>query len=103
MIVGLEFAGWSWNGFITQGVCQCSVSAYDRFGNESLAVEAMKAGAMDYIVKSPEGISSYARHRPAHLARMDECQKRKHAEEALRRREEQLPRSYQQHKRPTFY
>lgn len=60
------------------------------FGNESLAVEAMKAGAMDYIVKSPEEF----RRMPATVQRISRewtnVQKRKHAEEALRRREEQL-------------
>lgn len=60
------------------------------FGNESLAVEAMKAGAMDYIVKSPEEF----RRMPATVQRISRewtnIQKRKHAEEALRRREEQL-------------
>jgi len=60
------------------------------FGNESLAVEAMKAGAMDYIVKSPEEF----RRMPVTVQRIRRewvnIQKRKHAEEALRFREEQL-------------
>lgn len=60
------------------------------FGNESLAVEAIKAGAMDYIVKSPEEF----RRMPVTIQRIRRewvnIQKRKHAEEALRLREEQL-------------
>lgn len=60
------------------------------FGNESLAVEAMKAGAMDYIVKSPEEFLRM----PATVQRIarewSNIRQRTIAEEALRKSEGQL-------------
>jgi len=60
------------------------------FGNETLAVEAMKAGAMDYIVKSPEEF----RRMPTIVQRIHRewtnIQQRKRFEQALRSREAQL-------------
>jgi PAS domain S-box-containing protein len=60
------------------------------FGNEALAVEALKAGAMDYIVKSPEEF----RRMPATVQRITRewrnIVSRRRAESALKEREEQL-------------
>ncbi len=58
------------------------------YGNEKSAVEAMKAGALDYIVKSPESFAAL----PGTLDRLMRewrlVQDRNEAEEALREKEE---------------
>lgn len=60
------------------------------FGNESLAVEAMKAGAMDYIVKSPEEFIRMPNTVQRIAREWANIDKRKIAEEALRKSEGQL-------------
>jgi PAS domain S-box-containing protein/putative nucleotidyltransferase with HDIG domain len=59
-------------------------------GDELLAVEAMKAGALDYIVKSPEAFAGMPRtvERVLHEWRM--LQERKQAEEEQRKSEERF-------------
>jgi len=57
-------------------------------GDELLAVEAMKAGALDYIVKSPEAFAGMPRTVERVLHEWGMLQERKRAEEALRESEE---------------
>ncbi len=54
------------------------------FGNEKIAVEAMKAGALDYIVKSPEAFSEMPRLVERALREWRLLQERKQADGALR-------------------
>jgi PAS domain S-box-containing protein len=63
------------------------------FGNERTAVEAMKAGALDYIVKSPEAFDELPRAVERALREWNLLQERKRAEDALRRAEENFRRS----------
>src|ERR1017187_1610748 len=58
------------------------------FGSEQLAVEAMKAGALDYVVKSPEAFAAMPRTVERVLRQWNAIQERKRAEEALRESEE---------------
>ena len=58
------------------------------FGNEEIAVEAMKAGALDYIVKSPEAFTRMPRTVERSLREWSLLQERKRAEEALQESEE---------------
>jgi PAS domain S-box-containing protein len=57
-------------------------------GDEMLAVEAMKAGALDYIVKSPEAFADMPRTVERVLHEWGMLQERKRAEEVLRESEE---------------
>jgi PAS domain S-box-containing protein len=54
------------------------------FGNEEIAVEAMKSGALDYIVKSPEAFSEMPHLVERALRQWRSLQERKQADEALR-------------------
>ena len=54
------------------------------YGNEQMAVEAMKAGALDYVVKSPEAFAAMPRTVERALREWNLLQERKRAEEALR-------------------
>jgi PAS domain S-box-containing protein len=54
------------------------------YGNEEIAVEAMKSGALDYIVKSPEAFSEMPRIVERALREWRLLQERKQADEALR-------------------
>ena len=54
------------------------------YGNEQIAVEAMKAGALDYIVKSPEVFADMSRIVERVLREWKLLQGRKQAEEALK-------------------
>ncbi len=58
------------------------------YGNEQIAVEAMKAGALDYIVKSPEAFADVLHTVERALRQWNLIQERKQAEEALRASEE---------------
>ena len=60
------------------------------FGNERTAVEAMKAGALDYIVKSPAAFAAMPRAVDRALREWNLLQERKRAEEELRRSEIRL-------------
>ena len=53
------------------------------YGNEQVAVEAIKAGALDYVVKSPEAFADMPHTIDRALHGWDLLQKRKQAEEAL--------------------
>ena len=57
-------------------------------GDEQKAVEAMKAGALDYIVKSPEAFAGMPRTVERVLHEWGMLQERKQSEEALRESEE---------------
>jgi two-component sensor histidine kinase len=54
------------------------------YGNEALAVEAMKLGALDYIVKSRETLAGMANLVHSALREWDQIQERLKAEEQLR-------------------
>jgi len=53
-------------------------------GNEEVAVAAMKAGAIDYVVKSPEAFANMPRSAQRALREWNLLQERKRAEEELR-------------------
>jgi len=60
------------------------------YGNEQAAVEAMKAGAMDYIVKSQSAFQDMPRIAARALREWDHIIERKAAEQQIRIHEEQL-------------
>lgn len=60
------------------------------FGNEQVAVEALKAGALDYVVKSPEAFVAMPRTVIRVLREWNLLQERKRAEEELRRAKDEL-------------
>ena len=60
------------------------------FGDERVAVEAMKAGAIDYVEKSSEAFAAMPRTVERVLREWNLLQKRERAEEALRKSESQL-------------
>lgn len=60
------------------------------FGNEQVAVEALKSGALDYVVKSPEAFDAMPRTVTRVLREWTLLQERKRAEESLRRAKEEL-------------
>ena len=60
------------------------------FGSEQVAVEALKAGALDYVVKSPEAFLAMPRTVTRVLREWTLLQERKRAEEGVRRAKEEL-------------
>lgn len=58
------------------------------FGSEELVVQSMKAGVMDYLVKSPEAFENLPQNVRRALREWDNIQARKAAETALRLSEE---------------
>ena len=60
---GSEFVSWAADRF--------PVILLTAFGNERTAVEAIKAGALDYVIKSPEMFADVA-----HLDRRASCRER---------------------------
>ena len=60
------------------------------YGNEQVAVEAMKAGALDYVVKSPEAFADLPRTVAGALREWKLLTERKQAEETLRASQESL-------------
>lgn len=60
------------------------------YGNEHIAVETMKAGALDYLVKSPEAFSSMPRTVERAMREWKLLQDRKRAEEEVREVSRQL-------------
>jgi signal transduction histidine kinase len=60
------------------------------FGNEALAVELIKSGALDYLVKSNENFSNISWYIERSLREWNNIQHRKKAEEALQDSNEQL-------------
>ena len=63
------------------------------FGNEQVAVEALKSGALDYVVKSPEAFVAMPRTVTRVLREWNLLQERKRAEEDLQNTVEELRRS----------
>ena len=70
----------------------CPVVLMTSQGNEQLAVDAMKAGAMDYIVKTVVKLSGISRVVRRSLREWTLIQESKRAEEALRLRQIELER-----------
>jgi PAS domain S-box-containing protein len=60
------------------------------FGDQQVAVAAMKAGALDYVVKSPEAFAAMPRTVERALRQWCALQERKRAEQALRESEERF-------------
>ncbi len=60
------------------------------YGNERIAVEMMKAGAIDYVVKSAEAFADMPRTVERALREWKLLQNRKQAKESLRESEEQI-------------
>jgi signal transduction histidine kinase len=60
------------------------------FGNEELAVEMIKSGALDYLVKTPENFSNIQWFIERSFREWNNMEERKKAEEALRQKNEQL-------------
>ncbi|MGZ8474270.1 MAG: PAS domain-containing protein, partial [Candidatus Deferrimicrobiaceae bacterium] len=60
------------------------------YGNEQTAVDAMKSGAMDYVVKSPETFTAMPRIVARALREWNSTLARKRGEEALRASEEKF-------------
>jgi signal transduction histidine kinase len=60
------------------------------FGNEELAVEMIKSGALDYIVKTPENFSNIRWFIERSFREWNNIAERKKAEEELRQKNEQL-------------
>jgi signal transduction histidine kinase len=60
------------------------------YGNEQIAVKALKAGALDYVVKSPEAFAAMPRAVGRALREWHLLQERQRAEEALRRARDEL-------------
>ena len=57
------------------------------FGSEEIAVKAIKAGAMDYLVKSNENFKQIPHMVRRTLREWENIQKRREAEEALKENE----------------
>jgi PAS domain S-box-containing protein/putative nucleotidyltransferase with HDIG domain len=68
----------------------CPILIMTSHGNEQMAVEAMKAGALDYIVKSPEAFIAMPHAVERALREWNVLQGRKRAEAALRESEERF-------------
>ncbi len=66
------------------------------FGNEELAVEMMKSGALDYIVKSQENFLNIGWNIERSLREWKNINERKKAEEELRGKNEQLSKVNQE-------
>jgi signal transduction histidine kinase len=62
------------------------------FGNEELAVEMMKSGALDYLVKTPENFSNIGWFIERSMREWNNIEKRRKAEEELWQKNEQLSR-----------
>lgn len=65
-------------------------------GSEKVAVQAMKAGAIDYVVKNHATLTQMAFIADRALRQWDNMVKRKEAEEALRRARDELERRVQE-------
>ncbi len=77
----------------------CPVVLMTSQGNEQLAVDAMKAGAMDYIVKTVEKLSGISRVVRRSLREWSLIQERKRAEEMLRLRQIDLEKQNEELRR----
>jgi len=65
------------------------------YGNEQMAVAAMKAGALDYIVKSPEAFSQMPHTLDRTLREWNALMERKQVEDELRESEERFRTLYE--------
>jgi DNA-binding NtrC family response regulator len=65
------------------------------YGNEQTAVQAMRAGALDYIVKSPEAFATMPHAVERALREWNVLQEGKRAEAALRESEERFRTLYE--------
>jgi len=70
------------------GNCVCPVVVMTSHGNEAWAVEAMKLGALDYFVKSPQTFAEMSRIAQRALNEWDNALARRKAEAALRQSED---------------
>ncbi|MHB8901963.1 MAG: ATP-binding response regulator, partial [Thermoguttaceae bacterium] len=68
----------------------CPVVIMTSHGDETAAVEAMKGGALDYLVKSQEALCHLPRIIKSLLRRWEDILQRRQAEQALRDSEEEL-------------
>jgi PAS domain S-box-containing protein/putative nucleotidyltransferase with HDIG domain len=73
--------------------CPFPILIMTSYGNEQTAVMAMKAGALDYIVKSPESFDTMPHAVERALREWNVLQERKRAEEGLHKMEENYHRS----------
>ena len=73
--------------------CPFPILIMTSYGNEQTAVMAMKAGALDYIVKSPESFDTMPHAVERALREWNVLQERKRAEEGLHKMEENYRRS----------
>ncbi len=62
------------------------------FGNEQAAVDAMKAGALDYVVKSSAALADVPRTAERVLRQWEDIQERRRAERALQAAHDELER-----------
>ncbi len=69
---------------------KCPVVVLTSHGNEAIAVDAMKSGALDYVVKTPETLATLPRVAERALREWGHILTRIKAEEALRDRETEL-------------
>jgi len=89
-VMGSESAGWPRRGGadLSAGGGPFPILLMTSYGNEQVAVTAIKSGALDYVVKSPEAFADMP-HTVAHaLHEWNLLKERKQAEEALREKEE---------------
>jgi len=72
------------------GTATCPVIVMTSFGDQTIAVEAMRQGALDYVVKSDVTFAEMPRIAERALRGWSHVTERRRAEEALRRSEEQF-------------
>lgn len=75
---------------ITECAQDIPVIVMTSYGNEQLAVEMIKAGALDYLVKTPENFNNIGWFIERSLREWQTLNERKKAEKALQRSNEQL-------------
>jgi signal transduction histidine kinase len=75
---------------ITEYAQNIPVIVMTSFGNEQLAVEMIKAGALDYLVKTPENFNNICWYIERSLREWQTLCERKKAEKALQKSNEQL-------------
>ena len=75
---------------LPQGISNIPVIIMTSHGNERVAVEAIKSGALDYVVKSDAALADMAHIVERALREWDNILQRQHAEEQLRHRVAEL-------------